>query len=209
MDDAEVTACALAAGAGAPGAVDAFVRATYRDVWRFLAYLGDVQNADDLTQETYLRAWTALPRFTGRASARTWLFSIGRRVVVDRYRAASARPRTTGGQDWTKLVEHLQDIGIPGFDEGVALTELCRGLAPDRREAFVLTQVVGLDYATTAGLLDCPIGTIRSRVARARNDLVTAYLAADEAGARRIRAADRPKNRPHEIDARIGTGPVG
>ncbi len=184
MDDSEVTAHALAAGRGTPGAVEEFVRSTYRDLWRFLAYLSDVQSADDLTQETYLRAWTALPRFTGRSSARTWLLAIARRVVVDRYRAASSRPRTTEVADWADLVERRQDKGVPGFDEGVALTDLCRTLPPQRREAFVLTQVIGLDYAATAQILGCPIGTVRSRVARARDDLALLLRAAEQIGDR-------------------------
>ena len=57
------------------------------------------------------------------------------------------------------------------------------GLDPDRRQAFVLTQVVGLSYAEAAEVADVAVGTIRSRVSRARNDLVEAVRAAeDEAG---------------------------
>ncbi|UGQ11567.1 sigma-70 family RNA polymerase sigma factor [Yinghuangia sp. ASG 101] len=183
-DPADVTACALAAGAGLPGAAEAFVAATYRDVWRFLAHLADVRNADDLTQETYLRVWTALPRFTAASSARTWLFSIARRVVADRYRAAAARPRTVSVDDCADLAERGRNTALPEFDEGIALADLCRTLEPARREAFVLTQVIGLDYAATARILDCPIGTVRSRVARARGDLITALHAAESSGGR-------------------------
>lgn len=179
-DDHQVTATALAAGAGTPGAMDDFVRATYRDLWRFLAYLSDVQSADDLAQETYLRVWKALPRFQGRASARTWLLSIARRVVVDRHRAASARPRTTAVDDWADVVERRQSAEIPGFDEGVVLADLVRALEPARREAFVLTQVLDLEYAETARILGCPIGTVRSRVARARTDLLALMASAEQ-----------------------------
>ncbi|NUU24683.1 MAG: sigma-70 family RNA polymerase sigma factor [Streptomycetaceae bacterium] len=157
-----------------------FVRATRRDLWRFLAYLSDVQSADDLTQETYLRAWKALPGFAGTSSARTWLLSIARRVVVDRYRAASARPRTVGVDDWADVVERRQTVHGPGFDEGVVLTDLLRGLDPARRAAFVLTQVLGLEYAETARILGCPVGTVRSRVARARADLVALMASAEQ-----------------------------
>src|SRR2546422_2799117 len=73
-DDQQVTEWALAARGGDREAVERFVRATHRDVWRFVAYLdADIQNADDLTQETYLRALTGLPRFAGRSCARSWL----------------------------------------------------------------------------------------------------------------------------------------
>jgi RNA polymerase sigma-70 factor (ECF subfamily) len=56
----------------------------------------------------------------------------------------------------------------------VAMRSLVASLEPERREAFVLTQVVGLSYAEAADVCSCPVGTIRSRVARARADLVDA-----------------------------------
>jgi len=56
----------------------------------------------------------------------------------------------------------------------VAVRALIAGLEPERREAFVLTQIIGLSYAEAADVCDCPLGTIRSRVARARADLVAA-----------------------------------
>ncbi|MFE5330087.1 sigma-70 family RNA polymerase sigma factor [Embleya sp. NPDC056575] len=180
--DLDLTARALAGAAGDPEAVDDFVRGTHRDVWRFVAYLTDVQSADDLTQETYLRAWTALPRFTGASSVRTWLLSIARRTVVDRYRAAAARPRTAAVDDWVEVAEHRQDITRPGFDEGLALDDLFGALHPARREAFVLTQVLDFGYAEAAVIAGCPIGTVRSRVARARSDLIALLREADEAG---------------------------
>jgi len=56
----------------------------------------------------------------------------------------------------------------------VAMRSLIAGLEPERREAFVLTPILGLSYAEAADTCDCPVGTIRSRVARARADLVSA-----------------------------------
>ena len=173
-DDAQITAWALAAGTGDREAVDRFVRATHRDVWRFVAHLtADPGGADDLTQETYLRALVSLPRFAGRSCARTWLLSIARRVVIDRYRYESARPRLHGADDWQAAAERVQDGSgtVPGFEEGVALLDLLRALDARRREAFILTQVLGLPYADAAVAAGCPIGTVRSRVARAREDM--------------------------------------
>ena len=71
--------------------------------------------------------------------------------------------------------------------EGIALEALLDALDADRREAFVLTQLVGLSYAEAADVAGCPVGTIRSRVARARDDLVagfggTSRLRRDSAG---------------------------
>ncbi|MEU4634049.1 sigma factor-like helix-turn-helix DNA-binding protein, partial [Micromonospora chalcea] len=62
-----------------------------------------------------------------------------------------------------------------GGDDGVVLRGLIAALAPDRREAFVATQVLGLSYAEAAEVCGCPVGTIRSRVARAREDLAAAW----------------------------------
>ena len=63
------------------------------------------------------------------------------------------------------------------FDEGVVLRRLLVDLPPQRREAFVATQMLGLSYAEAAEVCDCPVGTIRSRVARAREDLIEALNA--------------------------------
>lgn len=168
FDDDAITHAALRAKAGDRAAATAFIETTQRAVRRFLAHLCDARDIDDLTQETYLRAMTALPRFAGRSSARTWLLTIARNVAADHVRLAVRRPRTSALDP---------DAGprTDGFEDGIALRYLLDALAPERREAFVATQVLGLGYAEAAEVCGCPIGTIRSRVARAREDLVTAY----------------------------------
>jgi RNA polymerase sigma-70 factor, ECF subfamily len=185
-DGAATTRLALAAGAGDREAVATFIRVTQRDVYRFLSHLCTRDEAEDLTQETYLRALRALPSFAGRSSARTWLLAIARRVAADQIRRSSARPRTTTVEDWDAVVATSPAQRRSGFDEGVLLRELVAALETDRRDAFVLTQVLGLDYAAAAEVCGCPVGTIRSRVARAREDLVRAMNAP---GARGRRAA--------------------
>ncbi|TDV44262.1 sigma-70 family RNA polymerase sigma factor [Actinophytocola oryzae] len=169
-----MTGLALAARSGDRAALERFVRATQRDVWRLMAHLTRVDLADDLTQETYLRAIPSLTRFAGRASARTWLLSIARHVVVDHLRALRCRPRTAGSADWTQVADLRQAAAhrnVAGFEDIVELTVLLDALDPERREALVLTQVLGLSYAEAAAVCRCPVGTVRSRVARARDDL--------------------------------------
>ncbi|MGF1425421.1 sigma-70 family RNA polymerase sigma factor [Kitasatospora sp. LaBMicrA B282] len=178
VDDEQLTALALAARQGCPADVEAFVRATQQDVWRFVAYLTDVESADDLAQETFLRALRGLPSFAGRSSARTWLLAIARRTVVDRYRSAAARPRCAALADWQVAAE-LRPASTTGFEERIALTDLLDSLPAERREPFVLTQVVGLSYAEAAAVTGCPIGTVRSRVARARDQLVALLRSAE------------------------------
>ncbi|WP_317441423.1 sigma-70 family RNA polymerase sigma factor [Streptomyces collinus] len=171
--DESVTAWALAARGGDPDAVERFVRALHRDVRRYVAHLcADRQAVDDLAQDTFLRALRSLHRFEGRSSARVWLLSIARRAVLDSSRYAAARPRLSDAPDRQAAVERAQARGLPGFDEGVVLLDLLAALPGERREAFVLTQLAGLPYAAAAAASGCPVGTVRSRVARARATLI-------------------------------------
>ncbi|RJO73620.1 RNA polymerase sigma factor SigC [Nocardia panacis] len=173
-EDDQTTRLALAAAHGDRRALEAFIRATQGDVWRLLAHLTEVGRADDLTQETYLRALGSIRRFEGRSSARTWLLSIARRVVVDQVRMAVARPRIADGVDWVAAADRQTGNRQGGPSDIVELNLLLDDLAPERREALVLTQVLGLSYAEAAAVCGCPVGTVRSRVARAREDLITA-----------------------------------
>jgi len=166
----ETTLLALAARAGDAAAQAAFVRATQADVWRFTAALVDPGVADDLTQETFLRAFKALPGFEGRSRVRTWLLGIARRACADHLRAVVRRRRLDArlaAQAWT-------DLPAPDPVHRLSGADLLGRLSDERRTAFVLTQVVGLSYAEAAEVEEVPVGTIRSRVARARDELITA-----------------------------------
>jgi RNA polymerase sigma-70 factor (ECF subfamily) len=152
-----------AAAAGDRVALAAFVRDTQDHVWRYCAYLGRGDDVGDLVQETYARALRALPRFEGRTSGRVWLLAIARRVCADAVRTAQRRRALEAR--W-RLERRFADTS-----DDVAVELLLAPLEPDRREAFVLTQIVGLPYAAAAEVCRVPIGTIRSRVARAREEL--------------------------------------
>ena len=161
-----------AAGGGAPPSRsrswEEFVEASYATIWRLCAALAGQDAADDLAQETFLRATRALPARRNDASGRIWILSIARSVCMDELRARYRRSRRD---------EHLAAGAVragaaadPGGE--VMVHALLEGLEPDRRSAFVLTQLFGLSYEQAAAVCDCPVGTIRSRVARARNDLI-------------------------------------
>lgn len=173
MRDDDITAYALAAGRGDAEATTAFVRATQADVWRYVAYLVDRASADDLTQETYLRAFKGLKAFRGDTAARVWLLTIARRTVVDHFRKQGRRPVVSTHLDAMPDVGDRIGPVSPDPSSAVALRSLIERLDPDKRSAFVLTQVTGLSYAEAAEACEVPIGTIRSRVARAREDLLT------------------------------------
>lgn len=169
-DDEAVTELALAAASGNARALEAFIKATQQDVWRFVTYLSDAGTADDLTQETFLRAIGAIERFSGRSSARTWLLAIARRVVADHIRHVRSRPRTASSTYPDHLVSG--DRHARGFEDLVEVTTMIAGLTTEQREALLLTQLLGLPYADAAAVCGCPVGTIRSRIARARDALL-------------------------------------
>ena len=164
-DDAYVTDLALRAGRGDKAALTEFIRLTQDDVWRLLAHLAGPEHADDLTQETYLRVLGALPRFQGRSTARTWLLSLARRAWVDSVRRDSARPRAASYE-----AAPTEDPSTWG--DVIDARSLLDELPPERREALVLTQVLGYTYEEAAKIAGVRVGTIRARVARARRDLV-------------------------------------
>lgn len=167
-----LTTLLLDARDGDAAALSRFVVETQPTIWRFCAHLVGVDGADDATQETYLAAWRALGSWRGECSARTWLFLLARRASE---RVGRGRRR------WQELAS-IAPLPSPGADPAAAgeLASLLAALDPDRRAAIVLTQVFGFSYAEAAAVCDCPVGTIRSRVARAREQLLA--LEAGEAG---------------------------
>jgi RNA polymerase sigma-70 factor, ECF subfamily len=180
-----LTRLLLAARDGDRRALERFVAETQADVWRLCHYLGDAADADDLAQETYERAIGSLHRYRADGPARAWLLTVARRVCVDHTRRAQRRRR----RDAAVLSEAKAGDGLGRFASGdgaerVALDELLSSLDADRKAAFVLTQVLGMHYDEAAEILDVPIGTIRSRVSRARLDLVE-LMTDDTVGDRR------------------------
>jgi RNA polymerase sigma-70 factor (ECF subfamily) len=192
MDDVAVTGWALAAQAGDRDAAAAFIRATTAPLRRLLGYLADPGHVEDLVQETYLRAFAALPRYAASAPARVWLLAIARRVAADQVRTNQRRPRhaVTGWREETDT-RHA----TPSPAGLVDLQQAIRALERERREAFVLTRVLGLSYAEAAQTCGCPVGTIRSRVFRARADLlagITGHSRDDRRGEDRADTALAP-----------------
>lgn len=150
----------------------AFVRATQAEVWRLCAALVDSGSADDLAQEAYLRAFRALAAFEARSSARTWLLGIARRTCADHLRSVVRRRRL----EQRLAAEAI--VATPPSQPDTGSDELVASLPAERRSAFVLTRLLGLSYAEAAAVEGVPLGTIRSRVARARTDLAANVLKA-------------------------------
>ncbi|WKD56700.1 ECF RNA polymerase sigma factor SigC [Corynebacterium capitovis DSM 44611] len=171
-NDEYVTELALRAGRGDKAALSQFIRATQDDVWRLLAHLAGREQADDLTQETYLRVLGALPRFAARSSARTWLLSLARRAWIDSVRHDMARPRKSVAEYDTVAATQPSPDNPNTWSEMMDARSLLDALPAERREALILTQVLGYTYEEAARISGVRVGTIRSRVARARRDMV-------------------------------------
>jgi RNA polymerase sigma-70 factor (ECF subfamily) len=164
-----LTALLLEAQRGDRDALERFVVETQHDVIAVCRYLGDTDTADDLAQETYERAFASLHRFRATGPAKHWLLTIARRTCAD-----STRRRTRRRRLGRRLEAEPVELVTQSVGATLELDEALLALDADRRAAFVLTQVNGLRYEEAAELLDVPVGTIRSRVARAREQLTAA-----------------------------------
>jgi RNA polymerase sigma-70 factor, ECF subfamily len=188
----ELTRLARAAGRGDNAALGLLIQRTQADVWRLCAHLVDPAAADDLVQDTYLRAIGALEGFRGDAPVRTWLLTIARRVC-----AAEISTRLRDRQLTARLGALPPAGPAPEAGTQAAAALLLAGLEPDRRAAFVLTQMIGCSYAEAAAVCGCPVGTIRSRVARAREDLIAMMAAPEEPQAKDGVGAEKKAASPH------------
>jgi RNA polymerase sigma-70 factor (ECF subfamily) len=175
---------ALASNYVAPGVLDrardgdheaftAVVRLYDRRL-RGLAYrvLGDPDGMDDALQEAYVRAFRALPRFRGDARIGTWLFRITYNACLDEL----ARKRKVTHVPLDELVEQASAGPEPGEAYGARaeLASAFASLSEDERAVVFLVDVEGFDYSGAAQILGVPVGTVASRLNRARRALRSA-----------------------------------
>lgn len=172
MSGTDLADVARLAAAGDPESFAVLVRATQADVARACSALVDHASVDDLVQETYLRVFRALPTYNAHATVRTWILGIVRHVCIDEIR------RRTRRSGLLRRLPSQPELTHPA--SAMDLELLIRALPLEQREAFVLTQLVGLRYDEAAAACGCPVGTIRSRVSRARLTLANAIHAAEE-----------------------------
>lgn len=168
LDRLDLTDLALRAADGDVGSEHAFVRRTMDDVWRFCAHTLGAEAADDALQATYIRALASLHRFRGDSSAKTWLIGVARNTCYDEMRSRGRRDRILTKVANQPLDTTAEPEATVDYDDALGC------LAAERREAFVLTQVLGFTYEEAAEVQGCATGTVRSRVARARAELVGA-----------------------------------
>jgi RNA polymerase sigma-70 factor (ECF subfamily) len=146
--------------------------------------LGDRESALDAAQESFVKAWKALPRFEGKARFSTWLTRITINQCRNELRKLGTvkHTRPLSLDDCPPGSESPRVDGLPGPGPGVweeargrevrtAFAQVMRSLEPEAREVLVLTEVEALTYEGIAELLDVPVGTVRSRLHRARADV--------------------------------------
>lgn len=165
-----------AAARGDMEAFETLVRAYQAQVWRFLRHLlGDAALAEDVAQETFLRVYRRLGSFGFRAKFSTWVFSIARNAGIDALRARERQERLVAA---LRPAEDRRDASTRAEIAASIAT-----LSPKLREAFVMVEVLGLSYREVADSVGVPEGTVKSRVFRARAQLVAWMRAGDVTGA--------------------------
>jgi RNA polymerase sigma-70 factor (ECF subfamily) len=133
----------------------------------FLRMVGNRQDAEELAQETFVRACSAALRFRGDSAVRTWLFGIARRVLLEAARAGLFEHRA----------ELSQDVASPADDpdERIDLERAVGSLAASDREAVVMVDVLGFQPSEAASLIGIAPEAFRVRLHRARGRLREAY----------------------------------
>lgn len=185
IDDIDAHLVERAKG-GDPKAFEMLVVKYQRRIERLIARMvRDVDLVQDIAQESFIRAYRALPQFRGDSAFYTWLYRIAvntaKKALVDLKRdplvTESARAGMNDDDDETSRPEReLSDGETP--DAVLASKEIAQtvnaaieALSDDLRQAITLREIEGLSYEEIAELMNCPIGTVRSRIFRARESI--------------------------------------
>ena len=177
-DDSDLSLVQLAQR-GDSGAFDALVRRYQHKVVKLvMRYVRDAAEAEDIAQEAFIKAYRALPRFRGDSAFYTWLYRIAINTAKNTLAARGRSPIEydldgPDGEESHEMQARMKDTATP---EALALTEEIRTtvtaaidrLPEDLRTAIQLRELEGLSYEEIAARMQCPVGTVRSRIFRAR-----------------------------------------
>jgi RNA polymerase sigma-70 factor (ECF subfamily) len=146
-----------------------FARPLYATALRIT---GRAEDALDVVQETFLRAYRTFDSFTPGTNPKAWLFTILRSVSANRWRRERRQPRMVPLEDWEARFGPLAAEGRPAREAtGEEVSRAVEALPEDFRIVVLLVDVEGFTYEEAAAALACPVGTIRSRLARGRRAL--------------------------------------
>jgi RNA polymerase sigma-70 factor (ECF subfamily) len=147
------------------------VRAYEGPVFNYvLRLVGDRSQAEDLTQEVFLRVFQGLPKFSLRSKFTTWLFQVTKNRVLDELRANERRPRLTVALDDIPPLE-VVDAPVEQVEAMDAVWRSVGELNVDLKMALLLRDVVGLSYTEIADSLEITLATVKWRIYRAREDV--------------------------------------
>ena len=160
-------------------AFDLLVTKYQRKIFRLLSRLiRDQAEVEDVAQEAFIKAYRALPNFRGDSAFYTWLYRIAINTAKNHLVSQGRRAPTTTEADIEEAEtfddgEHLRDLNTPDSmllskQVGEAVNRAIDQLPEDLRTAIVLREIEGLSYEEIAAAMDCPVGTVRSRIFRAR-----------------------------------------
>jgi RNA polymerase sigma-70 factor (ECF subfamily) len=171
--------------AGEAAAFERLVNERSNDIYALLYRLtGDPEEARDLTQETFLKAFQSIGRFRGDADLKTWLYRIALNLARNRWRWWKRRRRdvTLSLDAPDALTAQPLSAALPSGglnpeqsalarEREIAVTQALRSLGTPYREAVILRDIEGLSYEQVAAALETNVGTVKSRIARGRLEL--------------------------------------
>jgi len=164
---------------GDKGAFDLLVlKYQHKIVNLVMRYVRDPDQALDITQEAFLKAYRAMPRFRGDAAFYTWMYRIAVNTAKNYLAAQRRRPMDVEldlqDPEQYELHAKLKDIDTPeavniGNELQATVERAFASLPEDLRTAIVLRELDGMSYEEIAETMECPVGTVRSRIFRARD----------------------------------------
>ena len=139
-------------------------------------YLNNAAEVEDVTQEAFIKAYRALPKFRGDSAFYTWLYRIAANAAKNHLVALGRRPSSDMALDDSEVFDVLgrlkdhesPDEVIMGQELEMLISRTIEELPVELRAALTLRELEGLSYEEIADVLECPIGTVRSRIFRAR-----------------------------------------
>jgi RNA polymerase sigma-70 factor (ECF subfamily) len=185
MGDREVDQELVArAQRGDKRAFELLVMKYQRKLGRLLSrWVRDPAEVEDVTQEAFIKAYRALPSFRGESAFYTWLYRIAINTAKNYLVALGRRAPTSTGFDNEEAegfedAEQLRDSSTPeteleGKQVAAVVNKAMDALPEDLRTAITLREIEGLSYDEIASVMNCPIGTVRSRIFRAREAIAT------------------------------------
>lgn len=139
-------------------------------------YISDPGEVEDVTQEAFIKAYRALERFRGDSAFYTWLYRIAANAAKNHLVAKGRRPRSDASIEDAEAFDEFGSSSDSGSPEAIAMGDelvgvvdaAMRALPEELRAALTLRELEGLSYDDIAEVLGCPVGTVRSRIFRAR-----------------------------------------